>query len=270
MKGSLNRKITFISLAVLFSIFVPYETIGGRNSSIYSVEAATVLYETTANVSMRAGASNHYKVITTIPKGKRVLCVAKYGSWSKVKYENKTGFVSSEYLKSLNTPVYIKGVLIANKNYGLPANYAPGESKEARYAFNKMATDAKKDGVRLYTFSTYRSFATQSQLYNQYVARDGRAAADRYSARPGYSEHQTGLAFDIAEVGASDPFKESKATQWMARNAYKYGFIVRYPQGKERITGYMYEPWHLRYLGVNTATKVYKSGLTLEEYLGIY
>lgn len=119
--------------------------------------------------------------------------------------------------------------------------------------------------------SGYRSYPTQVQLYNRYVARDGKKAADKYSARPGYSEHQTGLTFDVGGVNSDKnlyaSFGKTKEGQWIAKNAHKYGFIVRYPKGKEKVTGYQYEPWHLRYLGKGTATKVYQSGKTLEEYV---
>jgi D-alanyl-D-alanine carboxypeptidase len=120
--------------------------------------------------------------------------------------------------------------------------------------------------------SGYRSYAKQEQLYNSYVANDGQAAADTYSARPGFSEHQTGLAVDIGEGGSCDLetcFENTASAKWVAANAYKYGFIVRYMKGKEASTGYQYEPWHLRYLGVSEATSVYNSGKTLEEYYGI-
>lgn len=237
-----------------------------------------VQYQTTTSLNMRSGASTKHKILLTIPKGKNVEYISKSGSWFKVEYNNKTGFVSSSYIKKVNTsaaaktqvkPTYISGVLVVNKKHGLPSTYAPGENKNARSAFNKMASAASKDGVKLTVFSTYRSFDYQKNLYNAYVKKDGQKAADRYSAKPGHSEHQTGLAFDIAQTGAKNIYAESNATRWMAKNAHKYGFIVRYPKGKEHITGYMYEPWHLRYLGTELATKVYNSGKTLEEYLGI-
>lgn len=238
--------------------------------------ATSKQYQTTTTLNMRTGASTKHKVVLAIPKGKKVTYVSKSGSWFKVKYGNKTGFINSKYLQepskvtAPSKPIYVKGILMASKKHPLPSDYAPGESKEARRAFNKMAAAAKKHGFHLTAFSTYRSYSVQKQLYAGYVARDGKAEADRFSARPGTSEHQTGLAFDISEVGKhSNRFNESNATRWMAINSYKYGFIVRYPEGKEQITGYMYEPWHFRYLGIDAATKVYNSGLTLEEYLGI-
>lgn len=171
-------------------------------------------------------------------------------------------------------PTVIKGILLANKHYPLPQNYAPGESKEARAAFEAMKKAAKKEGLDLHAFSTYRDFARQQVLYEGYVAKDGQQAADRYSARPGFSEHQTGLAFDIGEVGqeqhwASASFGATAGGKWLKANAHKYGFILRYPEGAENLTGYMHESWHFRYVGAEAATEIFKKGLTLEQYLGV-
>ena len=182
------------------------------------------------------------------------------------------GYIEGQPLPT--EPTFVEGVLLASKKYPLPSTYAPGESEEARKAFELMATDARTAGFELVAFSTYRSFEYQDTLYNNYVSRDGQDNADRYSARPGYSEHQTGLAFDIGEKGKEDlwlteEFGESEAGKWLVENAHKYGFILRYPQGKEAVTGYMYESWHFRFLGVEIATKVKEAGITLEEYLGI-
>ena len=158
--------------------------------------------------------------------------------------------------------------LIANKTYSVPASYAPGDlTPECRAAFNEMASAAAKDGVSLYIVSGYRSYATQQGLYSRYAAKDGYAAADTYSARPGHSEHQTGLAMDLNSLSAS--FAYTKEGRWLAANAYKYGFIIRYPYSKQSVTGYVYEPWHVRYLGRSLAAAVYNSGLCLEEFFGI-
>jgi len=162
---------------------------------------------------------------------------------------------------------YIDGILIANKTYALPPDYAPGVNAEAEDAFYKMQAEAHDLGLTLYISSGYRSYDYQAGLYQRYVDRSGKAEADRYSARPGHSEHQTGLAFDLNTI--SDEFKDTDEGKWVAENCHKYGFIIRYPEDKESITGYMYEPWHIRYLGTETATAVYESGLCLEEYLGI-
>lgn len=163
---------------------------------------------------------------------------------------------------------YVDGVLIANKTYPLPADYNPGKIlTEASIAFAEMQNAAANDGIKLKIVSGFRSYERQETLYNDYVAKDGKAEADRYSARPGHSEHQTGLAMDLNSV--DDSFAYTKEAKWIAENCARFGFIIRYPQGKEHITGYIYEPWHVRYLGVELAESITASGLTLEEYFGI-
>jgi LAS superfamily LD-carboxypeptidase LdcB len=162
---------------------------------------------------------------------------------------------------------YIKGILVVNKKYGLPKTYNPGENKEAKNALSKMQADASALGLSLKLISGFRTYSYQAGLYNRYVQKDGQAKADTYSARPGHSEHQTGLAFDVGQL--KDSFGDTPSGKWLAQNCHLYGFIIRYPKGKSHITGYKYEPWHIRYLGIDVATKVKESGLTLEEYLGI-
>lgn len=164
-------------------------------------------------------------------------------------------------------PTYIDGILIVNKTYPLPRSYAPGYDTEAVNMLYAMFEDAKKEGHSLWIGSGYRSYIDQHIIYNNYVARDGKAAADTYSARPGHSEHQTGLAFDLNNIAHN--FAYLPEGIWVAENCHKYGFIVRYPKDKQHITGYIYEPWHIRYIGVEKATAVYESGLCLEEFLGI-
>lgn len=120
--------------------------------------------------------------------------------------------------------------------------------------------------------SGYRSYQVQTSLYNNYVASDGQAAADTYSARPGYSEHQTGLAFDICNAGGCSleaEFANTGLGQWVAAHAHEYGFTIRYRSGKQHITGYTYEPWHLRYVGKDLAAQLYQSDKTLEEHFGL-
>lgn len=182
------------------------------------------------------------------------------------------GYVEGQKLP--NEPTYVKNILIANKKYPLPETFAPGESKEARAAFEEMAAEAQLSSFNLTAFSTYRSYDYQVTLYNRYADRDGVEAADRYSARPGYSEHQTGLAFDIGEVNhekhwASSSFGSTEAGKWLLANAHRYGFILRYPNHKEQITGYMHEAWHYRYVGKPLAEEIFKKNITLEEYLGV-
>lgn len=169
--------------------------------------------------------------------------------------------------EAVNGLTYIKGILVVNKKYGLPKDYNPGTNAEAFKSLSNMQADASVLGLSLRLVSGYRSYNTQYNLYNNYVKINGQAKADTFSARPGHSEHQTGLAFDVGSTKGS--FANTYESKWLAENCHLYGFIIRYPKGKTNITGYIYEPWHVRYLGVENATKVKNSGLTLEEYLGI-
>lgn len=162
---------------------------------------------------------------------------------------------------------YIGGILVVNKTYSLPADYNPGVDKTAQDALYEMFAAASAEGLSLWVRSGVRTYADQKWQYNVYVERDGKALADTYSARPGHSEHQTGLAFDLNSLYTS--FGETAEGKWLAANCHKYGFIIRYPAGKEHITGYMYEPWHVRYVGMDHAPVIYEKGLCLEEYLGI-
>ena len=163
---------------------------------------------------------------------------------------------------------YIDGILIANKTYALPASYNPGGlTNECYSAFMNLVSGAAADNINIYCSSGFRSYESQQYIYNNYVAMDGQANADTYSARPGHSEHQTGLAIDCNII--DDSFTGTPEAIWLENNCHKYGFIIRYPKNKSHITGYKYEPWHIRYIGVEKATAVYNSGLCLEEYLGI-
>lgn len=148
------------------------------------------------------------------------------------------------------------------------ANYSSAYLEPTAYEwFTRMVDDARKEGLQLYCVSAYRSYSYQSTLYQRYVRQDGRELADTYSARPGYSEHQTGLAVDINTASRSSHFENTAQYQWLAENSWKYGFILRYPQDKEDITGFTFEPWHYRYVGQELAKAVYESGLTYDEYV---
>lgn len=162
---------------------------------------------------------------------------------------------------------YIDGIMIANKTYSLPSTYAPGLDPEAEKAFNEMAQAASNDGLFLYICSAYRSYADQEFQYNQFAQERGTAEADEVSARPGHSEHQTGLAIDVNSTEFS--FGDTAEAKWLAEHCTEFGFIIRFPKDKEECTGFEYEPWHIRYLGIETAKKVNDSGLCLEEYLGV-
>ena len=132
-----------------------------------------------------------------------------------------------------------------------------------------MQGEAKALGLNLVLSSGWRSYWDQQIIYNNYVSKDGQEAADTYSARPGYSEHQSGMCFDLNSV--NDSFTNTNEGKWVNDNAFKYGFIIRFPKGKENETGYQYESWHLRYVGKELAEKLYNDGewISLEGYYGI-
>lgn len=177
-------------------------------------------------------------------------------------------------------------LVLVNKKYYLPANYEPDDlemisvvyankgkylRKEAKEAFEKLSETAKKQGYRIVAVSAYRTYDYQQELYKEYVATMGTDYADHCSARPGHSEHQTGLAVDVEGSNQDyDEFEKSKEFEWMRENAHLFGFILRYPEGKTQTTGFKYEPWHYRYVGVKTATIIYEENITLEEYYDKY
>ncbi len=172
--------------------------------------------------------------------------------------------------------------LLVNKFNYLDSNYIPENLelldnsyaksgiylvKEAKDNIERLISDAKNDGMNIRVISAYRSYSYQENLYNNYVKNDGVENADTYSARPGYSEHQTGLVVDITR--AFDDFNNFENTNeynWMLENAHNYGFILRYPKDKEDITTYSFEAWHYRYVGVELAQKIKASNLTFDEY----
>ncbi len=165
----------------------------------------------------------------------------------------------------------VNGVLIVNKTYSIPANYASGLSAEMLAAFNKMAAAAKEEkGYTLTIFSGFRSHANQIAVYNGHVASKGKTRADQVSARPGHSEHETGLTADINYADSS--IAPPEEIVWMDENCWRFGFILRYPQGANEATGYNFEPWHMRYIGDTVlAQELYNDGewISLEEYFGL-
>lgn len=210
---------------------------------------------------------NKYGKITGVSEGSCTVTVTSADNKSVKASVKVTVKANSAAGTKVEGATYIKGILVVNKTYSLPSNYNPGVDATAQSALNAMIAAAANDGITLWVASGFRSYERQNRLYSNYVARDGKAEADRYSARAGHSEHQTGLAFDLNSLDQS--FGDTPEGKWIAANCWKYGFILRYPKEKEAQTGYMYEPWHVRYLGNENAKNVYNSGLCLEEYLGI-
>ena len=176
--------------------------------------------------------------------------------------------------------------VLVNKKFKLPADYQPDDlevinvayanenkrlRKVAKEAFENLSEDAKKEGYIITAVSAYRDYDYQNNLYDEYVSTMGSDYADKCSARAGHSEHQTGLAVDVAgSNGDYNLFADSKEFTWMKEHSYEYGFILRYPSGKEATTGFKYEPWHYRYVGKEVATTIYQENFTLEEYYDKY
>ena len=175
----------------------------------------------------------------------------------------KNGYV----IERLNGITYVDGIMIANKTYTLPAGYDPGVQPEAADALAEMQAAAAKEGLSLYVVSGYRSYRSQETIYAGWANRDGTEKADTYSSRAGHSDHQTGYTFDLNSLEQS--FAYTPEGIWLAEHCAEYGFIIRYPEGKEMYTGYIYEPWHVRYVGREKAKLITESGLSLEEYYGI-
>ncbi|MBR0137393.1 MAG: M15 family metallopeptidase [Erysipelotrichaceae bacterium] len=212
-------------------------------------------YSVTVNVADAGGN------VTTI---ERALIVEISGSQATY-FKTDNGFAG--YQKDGVT--YIDGILIANKTYSLPENYGDGLTEEFIGAYNRMKTAAANDGIELTIVSGYRSWKLQDALFKMYCEDDGEAEALMYSAKPGHSEHQTGLAADMGVT--EETFETTKEFKWLNENAWKYGFILRYTKDGVYYTGYQYEPWHFRYVGENLAKILYNDGnwLNIEQYFGI-
>lgn len=179
--------------------------------------------------------------------------------------------------KNLNT-----NKILVNKYYYLDENYVPNNLeeidkeyskggiklvKEAKEAFQELSKKARESNLNIIAMSAYRSYQYQVTLYNNYVKQDGKEEADAYSARPGHSEHQTGLATDVYNQKETyTNFEKTEEFKWMQENAYKFGFILRFPKGKEEETGYQYESWHYRYVGKEAAKYIKENNITFEEY----
>ena len=186
------------------------------------------------------------------------------------------------FYKNINIVTIDNISILVNKNNKLDSTYIPSSLEpinlmysckdkllkhEARIAFEKMAKDALKEDMHIIAVSTYRTYEYQKKLYSNYKYKYGYYYAELCSAHPGHSEHQTGLAVDIADLSLDyDNFENTKEFIWMQNNAYKYGFILRYPKAKFHITGFKYEPWHYRYVGIDIATYIHNNNITLEEY----
>ncbi len=233
-----------------------------------------------------------YDYINNLVSDKYFIC-KNIEDYIKYRDANRT---TRELIEYVNTKSYLTyyednfyadpdkyGVMVnVNKYYYLGETYVPddlvelgsygyGSLRKVAYdAYKQMVEAARADGISFYVTSSYRSYETQVKIYNNYLSIDPQSKVDIYSARPGFSDHQTGYTVDILKEGYDfDNFYSSDASKWLALNAYKYGFICRYPEGLEDATGYEYEPWHYRYVG-DIAIDVYKSGVSYDEFFAKY
>lgn len=218
--------------------------------------------------------ANEENKFAEIPQDVYVKNYGQNGEFTKIKYLEQEGYVKTDSLKSVNDPNQLKvinGVLIVNDTYSLPQDYDPGLDVDAQKAFGIMVENAKADNIILKSASDYRNYAQQEKARSGSTNDYGEYKADSKQLELGTSEHQTGLAYDIMgedyNAKYTEEFANSKESQWLKENAYKYGFIERFPQGKESQTNRRAEPWHYRYVGVDIAQKMKQEQLTLEEYL---
>ena len=189
-------------------------------------------------------------------------------------YTNIVTTNNENFLILVNKYYKVENTFVPSDLVDVSISYAYSGHKirsEVNDKFIEMAKAAKKEGLTLIINSSYRSYEKQEETYNGFSYKYGKEKADELAARPGHSEHQTGLAVDITtKLNDNEEFKDTEEFTWLKNNAYKYGFILRYPEGLEDITGYTYEPWHYRYVGADIAKKIYELNITYDEYYAFY
>ena len=272
----MNKLITFLIILMIMILSIGFGYRFYNNRLIKNIDETTPTSKPIEEVSVEPSPT----IEETIAPTPEVTIEPTTGPSQEPEKQETT---NSDQFSDLNSIL-----LLANKKHALPSDYEPSDlvkpnvksnknglslRKEAALALEEMFNKALEEDITLVLGSSYRSYSYQNTLYNNYVAKDGVEKADKYSAKPGSSEHQTGLAVDISDASGANylkqSFKDTKEGIWLKDNAHLYGFILRYPEGKEEITGYMFEPWHFRYIGIEEATKVYKANQTFEEYYNI-
>ncbi len=239
--------------------------------NLIPIAKKVIVYYTKESCQLYSATGNG-KSLTNVPKANLLFGVVKDKYWLQTEYDGYKGYMRLDQLSAHQVTAAGKTIIV-NKGYGLPASFSPGVNYEASKALNRMVKSASSIGIQLNMYSGYRSYLYQNTLFNRYMSQDGRAAAETYSMRPGFSEHQTGLSFDIggrnSSLWTSSSFGRTTEGIWLRENADRFGFILRYPEGKQHITGIRYEPWHFRYVGVELAQKITESGKTLDEYFNV-
>lgn len=271
------------------------------------IEETTKTMHAKVNISYREDASAEAKILGEIPQHGTVEATGLVANgWVRIEIEGTDAFIHEAFLseEEVQTVTWGSGEMeeemivisnpedmkaLTNKELSLPPDYEPEDlvqpdvvwgpisnyrylRVEAAEALEDLFNDASEEGFTLYGRTGYRSYQAQEEIFINFVNNHGYQEARTFSAKPGQSEHQTGLAMDITSESVdyrlSSDFGDTEEGQWVGENAHHHGFIIRYPREKEEVTGYIYEPWHLRYIGEDLATEIYESGLTMEEYFG--
>ncbi len=261
----MKKNILLIFTTILFlSIFLYFKTT--PNNKPQSLTNQNINYykkENTNRYNLYQNKNKHLKkedIITYVNIG---IDKPPYTNTKKAKFLNTTYILVNKY-NYLDKNYIPKNLDTINRNFSLPNKKLV---HEAKIAFEQMAQDAKRNNLNIRAISTYRTYSYQKELYDNYVKNSSIEEADKYSARAGYSEHQTGLVVDCDnKINYYENFEKTPEFKWMQQNAHKYGFILRYPKNKEYITGYNYESWHYRYVGSIIATYIQKNNITFEEY----
>lgn len=304
MKRRLNKKAIFLLGGVILTICLG---IGGynfykyQNSNSYklgklgySKEEIKLIIEknTLIDVALKEYNLNFAKFLTNkyFMRNRFERYLAYYNEHKDTDTNTIVGIVNAnadkKFYMDTKTSFGDDYLILVNKYNGLESSFVPNDlanisiqyaysghkiREEVNAQYTTMAKDAKNEGLVLIVNSSYRSYESQEVTYNSFKRSKGEIEADLKAARPGYSEHQTGLALDITtRLSEDEEFVNTEEFTWLKENAHKYGFILRYPEGKENITGYSYEPWHYRYVGIDVATKIYNENITFDEYYAYY
>jgi LAS superfamily LD-carboxypeptidase LdcB len=252
--------------------------------------------QTTAALNFRTGASTSHSIIRTLANGTSLTILSESNGWMNVRVGSQTGWVNAQWVRvTANSNVQFVAdphniLVLVNQSNRLPSNFTPNDlvvprlrnanggtnstmtlRREAATQAEALFAAAGDAGHELMFISGFRTYELQTRLFNDFVRSHGLAQAERFSARPGHSEHQTGLALDVSARSVNGQLVQRFSTTaegtWVRENAHRFGFIISYPEGREAETGFMYEPWHIRFVGVDAATRIHQNGWILEQFL---
>lgn len=290
MKNKIIKVIITIIILFLLSIIIKNAFFKGKLSKLgYSKEEIKIINKNLSKKEIDK-IDSYYKNLASYSS------ISYFHIENMDRYDNlkkSSDYNNEEIIMRVNTnidkPYYtdVKNIInpndnlvLVNKYYAFDESYVPEDltqventymRKEAADNMVKMVTDMRTQGLTVILLSGYRGYNKQVMLYNGYIKKDGKDKADTYSARPGHSEHQSGLAMDLSNTwDLYEGFENTPEFAWLSDHAHEYGYILRYTKDKVYMTGYVYEPWHYRYVGIDVATKIHDENLTFEEYCVLY